>query len=62
VLCTHLPCANCAKLLINLGNVVQVFYREDYRIRTSLDLFGRVRIPCIRLLPADGSHVETIAR
>jgi dCMP deaminase len=44
VFCTHLPCVNCAKLLINLGNVLMVYYKNDYRIRTSLELFDRVGI------------------
>lgn len=44
VFATHLPCVACSKLLINLGNVVKVFYKNDYRIRTSLELFSRVGI------------------
>jgi dCMP deaminase len=45
VFVTHLPCVNCAKLLINLGGVRQVYYLNDYRIRTSVELFGVVQIP-----------------
>jgi dCMP deaminase len=44
VFCTHLPCIHCAKLLINLGGVQQVYFRKDYRIRTSIDLFTKVGI------------------
>lgn len=44
VFCTHLPCVGCAKLLINLGNVQKVYYLNDYRIRTSLELFAEVKI------------------
>lgn len=44
VLCTHLPCTACAKLLINLGNVRQVIYMTDYRIKDSLELFSTVGI------------------
>ena len=44
VFCTHLPCVNCAKLLINLGNVREVLYKNDYRIRTSLELFDKVGV------------------
>jgi dCMP deaminase len=44
VFATHLPCVNCAKLLINLGNVQKVYYLNDYRIRTSLELFAEVKI------------------
>src|SRR4051812_3976190 len=32
VFVTHLPCVMCAKRLINLGNVKQVFYKESYRL------------------------------
>ena len=31
VFVTHLPCAACAKRLINLGNVEKVVYRNGYR-------------------------------
>jgi dCMP deaminase len=44
VFCTHLPCVHCAKLLINLGGVQLVYYRKDYRIHTSIDLFHKVNI------------------
>ena len=44
VFVTHLPCVQCAKRLINLGNVKKVYYGEDYRIRDSLKLLGEVGI------------------
>ncbi|MBI4925412.1 MAG: hypothetical protein HY843_05760 [Bdellovibrio sp.] len=44
VFITHLPCVQCAKRLINLGNVKKIFYGEDYRIRDSLDLLKSVGI------------------
>lgn len=44
VFCTHLPCVMCAKRLINLGGVRLVYYLNDYRIRTSLELFEMVGI------------------
>lgn len=44
VFVTHLPCSQCAKRLINLGNVRKVFYGLDYRNRGSLDLFAQVAI------------------
>jgi dCMP deaminase len=44
VFVTHLPCAQCAKRLINLGNVKKVFYGEEYRIKTSLELLRSVGI------------------
>ena len=44
VFVTHLPCIQCAKRLINLGNVKTVFYGNDYRIKDSVDLLQSVRI------------------
>jgi deoxycytidylate deaminase len=41
---SHIIAQNCAKLLINLGNVLQVTYKHDYRIRTALELFDTVGI------------------
>ena len=38
VFCTHLPCVACAKLLINLGGVECIFYKNDYRIKDSLNI------------------------
>lgn len=44
VFVTHLPCVQCAKRLINMGNVRQVFYAQDYRIRDSLDVLKTAKI------------------
>jgi deoxycytidylate deaminase len=44
VFVTHLPCAQCAKRLINLGNVRRVIYGEDYRLKTSIELLESVGI------------------
>lgn len=41
---THLPCIQCAKRLINLGNVKKIYYDQDYRIRDSIDLLKSVGI------------------
>jgi dCMP deaminase len=49
VFVTHLPCAMCAKRLINLGNVKRVYYGHDYRSRVSLDLFEQAGIEVERL-------------
>src|SRR5256885_2941293 len=38
VFVTHLPCVQCAKRLINLGNVKKVYYGEDYRLKDSIEL------------------------
>ncbi|RYZ70566.1 MAG: hypothetical protein EOP09_05870, partial [Proteobacteria bacterium] len=53
VFVTHLPCVQCAKRLINLGNVKQVFYGEDYRIRASVELLESVGIQVKKL---EGAH------
>lgn len=50
VFATHLPCVMCAKMLINLGGVSKVYYLNDYRIRTSLELFAEVKIPFERII------------
>ena len=39
VFCTNLPCKNCAKMLINLGGVERILYKDDYRIRDSVEIF-----------------------
>jgi dCMP deaminase len=44
VFVTHLPCVQCAKRLINLGNVKAIFYSEDYRIKDSIRLLNSVGI------------------
>ncbi len=49
VFVTHLPCVACAKRLINLGNVQQLVYGEDYRRRDSLKLLETVGIPVAHL-------------
>ncbi len=45
VFCTHLPCVMCAKRLINLGGVKEVYYRTDYRKKDSLEIFEHHHIP-----------------
>lgn len=44
VFSTTLPCVACAKRIINLGGVTKVYYSEDYRIKTSLDIFNVAKI------------------
>ena len=44
VFVTHLPCSACAKRLINLGNVLRVIYKDEYRSRDALDLLESVGI------------------
>jgi len=45
VFVTHLPCAACAKRLINMGNVVKVVYKNNYRNTDSIELLESVGIP-----------------
>ena len=44
VFVTHLPCVMCSKRLINLGNVRDLYYDLDYRLRDSLVLLETVGI------------------
>ncbi len=44
VFVTHLPCVQCAKRLINLGNVKSVYYGNEYRITDSIDVLKSVGI------------------
>ncbi len=44
VFVTHLPCVQCAKRLINLGNVKRVYYGESYRITDSVAVLESVKI------------------
>jgi dCMP deaminase len=49
VFVTHLPCVQCAKRLINLGNVRAVYYANDYRIKDSIGLLASVGIAVHRV-------------
>lgn len=44
VFVTHLPCPQCAKRLINLGNVREVYYGETYRKKEAINLLESVGI------------------
>lgn len=44
VFVTHLPCAACAKRLINLGNVEKIVYRNHYRKTESIGVLESVGI------------------
>lgn len=50
VFCTHLPCVACAKLIIQLGGVHEVYYLNDYRLKDSLLLFPKADIAVGHLL------------
>ena len=49
VFVTHLPCVQCAKRLINLGNVKKVIYGEEYRLKDSVELLKSVGIEAVKL-------------
>jgi dCMP deaminase len=49
VFVTHLPCVQCSKRLINLGNVKAVFYDEEYRVKDSIELLASVGIRVERI-------------
>lgn len=53
VFVTHLPCVQCAKRLINLGHVRQVYYGEPYRKQDAIDLLESVGITVECLKPGD---------
>ena len=52
---THLPCVQCAKRLINLGNVKKVYYETEYRIKDSVDLLRSVGIEVCHLPGSDNA-------
>ncbi len=52
VFVTHLPCVQCAKRLINLGNVKAVYYQNEYRIKDSLVVLSSVGIHVEQLTPS----------
>lgn len=49
VYATHLPCKMCAKRIINLGGVKKVFYKNDYRLKHSLNLFLKAGIEVFKI-------------
>jgi dCMP deaminase len=48
VFCTNLPCLMCAKRLINLGGVRDVYFKEDYRKKEGQELLTRVGIRVVQ--------------
>ena len=44
VFITAIPCRMCSKRLINLGGVIKVYFSQDYRDRSGLDLLESVGI------------------
>lgn len=58
VFVTHLPCAACAKRLINIGNVKKVYFLEDYRKRDSVALLLTTGIELFKIEEDDVIKVE----
>jgi dCMP deaminase len=58
VFVTHLPCAACAKRMINLGNVRQIVYKHDYRCRDAVTILKTVKIAVYQLV--EGKLKEVI--
>lgn len=57
VFVTHSPCTICSKSLINLGGVQKVYYRNEYRITTGLELLRSVGIETIHLVSTTNGNV-----
>lgn len=53
VFVTHAPCAQCAKMLVNLGNVTHVYYYHPYRSTSGLEVFSSQYIPVRQLTPGE---------
>jgi dCMP deaminase len=51
VFVTHMPCAMCAKRLINLGNVRTVYYATEYRSTAAMEFFEKAGIAIMQLNP-----------
>lgn len=51
VFVTHLPCTACAKRLINLGYVQQIYYCHSYRCKGSIDVLNSVGIKIDQVQP-----------
>jgi dCMP deaminase len=49
VFVTHLPCLMCAKRLLNLGGVEQVYYAREYRRTESLAVLASVGVKVAQL-------------
>jgi dCMP deaminase len=58
VFVTHLPCAMCAKRLINLGGVRSVHFAYAYRDASALELLSQAGIKVVQLDRAAGGAVS----
>ena len=49
VFVTCMPCVNCAKIIVNLGNVRKVFYKNEYRSKQGFSVFKKAKISFKRI-------------
>lgn len=61
VFVTHLPCIQCAKRLINLGNVRKVYYETPYRITDSISLLQSVGVQISQLVIGPPMRTITVS-
>lgn len=63
VFVTHLPCVMCAKRLLNLGGVRQVYYLNDYRTRDSVSMLVSQGVEVFQyVFPKEGAAERMIAQ
>lgn len=46
---THLPCKQCAGLIVNNGTIKKVYYKHDYRLRDGIEILDAAHIPVEQL-------------
>lgn len=52
LLSTTLPCPMCCKMIVNLRDVVSVYYADDYRVGGGLPILRRAGINVFQLAPS----------
>jgi deoxycytidylate deaminase len=57
VFVTHLPCSNCAKRMINLGGIIRILFKHDYRRRESVQILKAVGIPLFQLVGSEARPI-----
>jgi dCMP deaminase len=62
VFVTHLPCIMCAKRLLNLGNVQQVYYLNDYRIKDAASMLVTQGVEVHKYIFPSGDEPERMIR
>ena len=46
---THSPCVVCARMIVNAGSIIEVYYAQEYRSIQGLDILRNAGIRCIML-------------